>query len=119
MKEVIYFLKGEDRSYLLTDQEFIEAKCAWDVKNSYWCHRLEKLMPPTYRMVGTPEEDIGFCKISIDCKNGQKIYLRGDKYYTKVFENGTGRLVHVNEQYVNKERLVNQENYYQEKKYLT
>jgi len=118
MKEVIYFLKGDDKTFLLTDNEFIEAKSIWDIKNSYWCHRLEKLMPPSYKMVGTPDEDMGFKEIFIDVRNNRKIYFRGKEYYTKIFENGIGRLVNISEKFLDKKTLINQEEFFSEKKYL-
>ena len=122
MKKIIYPF---NKTYLLTDKEFQEAKIIWTEKNSYSCKRLEAELSNKYVFAETPRDDLDCEEVFIagigsdgDIK---KVYKRGGKYcYGIVGEDGDGcryaKFIPTKEQLAS---FVNQEDFYQEKKYLS
>ena len=119
MKQVIY---GRDKKYLLTDQEFVEAIKAWDEGNNYWCNRLEALLSKFITYAETPRFEVD-SEIFILQGNGgswQRVYLRNGIYYELVTLDSVQRLVAppALQEKATIDRLVPQEEFFREKKYI-
>ena len=118
MKEIIIQSVPKDKTFLFTDNEFFEAVEYWSAKRSYYCVRLEALIPPRHKWAETPREDVGYEVFLFVTKFGglQKFFKRGDKFYQEIFDGEKNRKIEVE---VEKEKqLIKQEDYYRDKKYL-
>lgn len=121
MKQVlIQNYPDKDLSYLLTDKEFFDAQVSWNKQNSYWCDRLEVLLPPKIKLARTPEEDVGY-EVFME-KDGdimRKIFKKDGKYFKRVKDDESFRMVeHLRAKDLLEKELLLQDEYYQEKKYL-
>lgn len=123
MKEIIYTGYPKNQTFLLTDKEFDEAMLGWDSKNNYWCVRLERSLSPYFKHAGTPKEELGYQVFMLKGSNSgyKKIFLQNGTYYEKVTDNGTERKISPPELQKKEtiKQLIPQEDFYQQKKYLT
>lgn len=121
MKEVVIYNTPKDKVFLLTDQEFFEAAQNWAEGNDYYCARLEALIPPRHKWAETPSEDIGFEVLLEITKTGgtQKYFKKDSKFYQSfITENGDERKIEVRMTEDIKKRLIDQDSFYRDKKYL-
>lgn len=120
MHQVFY---GKDKNFLLTDEEFSKAALAWDQKKSFYCLRLQALLPPFLTYAEKPPFEVGHNVFILMTQNGswQRVYERGGTYYQLETIEGTKRLFALPglQQEETIARLIPQEEFYQEKKYLT
>jgi hypothetical protein len=98
----------------------MEATSQWGRGNSYYCSRLEALISPKYKWVETPRDDCGYNVMLLSTGDGglQKFFKKDGVYYQDIFDGSKNRKVQA---YLNDEtkmKLINQEDFYKEKKYL-
>ena len=113
--------KKEDECFLLTDREFAEAVIAWENKKAYYCMRLECYLPKNVKFARTPKEDLDYeVFILVDKKTGgeQKIFKKNGRFLRTIFDGYSERKVDamLNEEELS--QLINQEEFYTQKKYL-
>jgi len=108
----------QEKTFTLTNEEFAKALTAWKNNQSFWCIRIEALLPKFYRYAYTPQEDINrdvylyFCETT---KTMRKLFKQGDEYYQN---DGAGKLRVIKLTKEIEESLINQEEYYKGKLYL-
>lgn len=88
MKEVIY----NDKTFLLTDQEFAKAMIAWNDKKMYYCVRLERCLTPYFKHAGTQKENVGYeifyLLVEKDGRDKhEKVFKKDDKYFKEINNN--------------------------------
>ena len=121
MKKITY---SNEKFYFLTDDEFFEAKKVWAEGVHHWCVRLQTDMTNPYKFAETPRTDLD-CEeifiISVDQYGiPRKVYKRGGFYYWGVGGDDDGcRYVKFTPTEQELASLVNQEEFYRQKKYLT
>ncbi len=118
MKEVKY---SDGKIFVLTNNEFIDAMKAWRVEDgSYWCDRLEALLPKYILYAQTPAEEKGkeillaplfsnhqFVKM-------RRIFKAQDGRYLEILSGGSTMEILSEE----RKNLVSQEDYYNKKLFL-
>ena len=115
MKEIYY--QDLSEPFLLTDAEFFEALKAWNQKESYFCSRLEAILGPFIRFAKTPKDEDG----------REILVIENDKWHRKYFKNKKdkyfeilpgGQLLEVSSTKEIVDRLIPQEDLYNNKKLL-
>lgn len=88
MYEVVY---NKEKKYLLTNEEFLKAMTSWNQGKSFFCLRINALLPRFISYAEEPREDMGYEVFILGTPDDyEKIYRKENKYYERVSYGGSG-----------------------------
>lgn len=118
MKEIKY---SDGEKFILTNNEFVDAMVAWRKEDgSYWCERLEALLPKFILYAQTPPEEKGremfLVPLFVDHRfvKMRRIFKAQNGAYYEILSGG-GTMEILSEE---RKDMVSQEDYYNKKLYL-
>lgn len=112
MKIVTY---QDKKKFILTDREFDLALDFWEMKQNYYCKRLDASLSHFYLYIDTPAKERGW-KIYLHFWDGnmEKLYCRPDGKWVEILSPslGGGIMVRESDEVPPLEDMVSQEDYY-------